>query len=471
MTGPRLRGMTLTVTERCNLRCGYCYVPVDRGRTMSDEIAAAAVDLFARHAAGDGEVSLSFFGGEPFLSTELMGRSIERTRRAMGSGRRVRVATPTNGTLLEGERLDFCREHGIEVTISLDGTEPSGERPFAGGGDSIERLLPLLPGILALGPAARVTARMTVTPSNVGRLAENVAALDRIGFRRIVFLPAFELEWGDEAVEAWGREHRRIGTWLVGLHGAGRRPPDLPTWRGVESRLIFGKPRRACGAGVRLVAVAPDGGIHPCYRFVFAADNESWRLGHVFAGLTNREALAVFATLDPTFAKPQDGDCATCPACDGCTFFCPALGHWILRDPLAIPAVACRLSRVQVEAIRPYAAGGSRAATRPARRRIRLAAAAAVATAVTGAAAASCDSAGPTPVDAADLVADAPADAGGDADADAGEEIGPGVCPVGADADAGEEIGPGVCPVGADADADAADDVPGPGTCPVPGLC
>jgi hypothetical protein len=48
---PRLRGLTLTVTERCNLRCGYCYVPVEHGRTMSPEISDGAVDLLLRHAA------------------------------------------------------------------------------------------------------------------------------------------------------------------------------------------------------------------------------------------------------------------------------------------------------------------------------------------------------------------------------------------------------------------------------------
>jgi uncharacterized protein len=463
MNEPRLRGLTLTVTERCNLRCGYCYVPVERGRTMPAETADAAVDLLLRHAAADGELSLSFFGGEPFLVPDLLERAIDRARRG-APDRKVRVATPTNGTLLEGRALELCRTHGIEAAISLDGEPASNDRPLAGGGDSTSRLLPLIPGILALGPAARITARMTVTPANVDELSENVRTLAALGFRRIVFLPAYELPWDDAAVAAWRREHERIGTWLVGVHGAGKQPPDLPTWRGVESRLLRGRPRHACGAGVRLAAVSTDGGLYPCYRFVFAERREECRLGDVRQGFTNREVLARFAALDPALARPEQGSCGTCEARDGCTFFCPALGFWTLGDPLAVPGAACRLTRAQVEAIRPHAALAVRRPTAP-RKRSRWAAAALVATAVAGGAAASaCYSSGD---DSSDTTADTPSDTSGDVGGD--DAIAPGLCPVGADADAeaDDAMPPGLCPADIGADADGDLDVPGPGVCPV----
>jgi uncharacterized protein len=481
--GSPLRSLTLTLTERCNLRCGYCYVPVERGRTMDDATVDAAVDLLVRHGAGRPGLALSFFGGEPFLQSGRMERAIDRLRASVPGGTRLRVVTPTNGTLLEGERLALCRRQGIELAVSVDGVAEDNDRPFAGGGDSTGALLGLLPGILALGSAVRVTARMTVTPANVGRLATNVRGLARLGFRRIVFLPAYELSWSDAAVDAWEREHERIGTWLAGVHGTGRRPPDLAAWRGVEQRLALRKPKRACGAGARLAAVDPDGGLYPCYRFVHAAGREEHRLGTVADGFTNHEALALFASLGPALARPEDGDCRTCDARDGCTFYCPALGFWMLRDPFAIPAAACRLARAEVAAIRRFAAVERGRA--PARARTRLAAAAVIA-AVSGAAPACYDSApGPEPGDVTDhATGDITGDVGGDeatgglcpvgadADGDGDEGIGPGRCPVGADADVdadGEEdgaIGPGLCPVVVDADADGDAGI-GPGVCPV----
>jgi uncharacterized protein len=496
MTQPRLRELTLTVTERCNMRCSYCYVPVDRGRSMSPATVDAGVDLLLRHAAPGRRLDLSFFGGEPFLRPDLLERAIVRAR---AGGRDVRAALPTNATLLDDERLALCRTHRLDLALSFDGSAAPAERPFVDGSDSAPAVARRLPEALALAPAAKLTARLTVTPANVDSLAENVREAARLGFRSIVFLPAYEAQWTDDAVAAWGREHARIGTWLVGVYGTGRRPPDLPTWRGVEARLVQGKPRRACGAGARLVAADPEGALYPCYRFLYAEGREEFRLGTVHDGFTNHEALALFAALDPSFARPEHGDCADCEARDGCTLFCPALGFWMLRDPLAIPANACRLHRAQVAAIRPYAAVERRPAT-PGRSRARWAAAAMIASAVTGAAAvAACGDGDNPPTDAAtdtptgdtgeDVIgpglcpvgadADADDDAGGpgrcpvgtDADADGDEDvIGPGVCPVGPDADAdGDEdaIGPGVCPVGPDADADGDEDVIGPGMCPV----
>jgi radical SAM protein with 4Fe4S-binding SPASM domain len=472
---PSLRGMTLTVTERCNLRCGYCYVPVERGRTMAPETVDAAVNLFARHAADAKEASISFFGGEPFLRMDLMQRAIQLARESFKDSRKVRVATPTNGTLMEGPRLEFCREQGIELAISLDGVTPGGDRRLPDGGDVAERIMSLLPGILAPQAGLRVTARMTVTPSNVDRLASSVAALTALGFRRIFFLPAYESAWDEASVETWGREHRRIATWLVGIHGAGRRPPDLPTWRGVESRLAQGKTRRACGAGDAFVAVGTDGAVFPCYRFLFAVENDAWLLGHVLEGFTNRVALDAFKNIDPSKSRPEEGDCDSCPASDGCTFFCPALGHWLLRDPLAIPAVACRLERSRVEAIRSSAAVERRFRPgRPAARR--WATAAALAAAVAGGSILASCSDQTSRKDGDDTIGDVSDQSTDDMRSDAiGEDV-----PGGDDE---QEIpGPGLCPVWLDDEEDAVSDatadadedeqeVPGPGLCPVPGVC
>ena len=52
-----LRQMTLTVTERCNQRCEYCYVDTDGGRDMSLSTAGQALDMFFRHAAPTGALT------------------------------------------------------------------------------------------------------------------------------------------------------------------------------------------------------------------------------------------------------------------------------------------------------------------------------------------------------------------------------------------------------------------------------
>lgn len=453
---PLVRSMTLAVTERCNLRCAYCYVPVTRGRTMDAGVADAAVDLLASHAPPDGTVTLSFFGGEPFLAQPTVRRASERAR-AIGDGRRrLRLTTTTNGLALDASALELCRASGMELAVSVDGDESADERPFAGGRASAPSLMAKLPAILSLDPGAKLIARMTVTPDNVGSLSRGVRALARSGFRRIFWLPAYEMDWSDEAVRAYGHEMQRIGEWLAAQRSAGASAPELPAWRGIDQRLTRGRAKAACGAGVSSVAVATDGRVLACYRLLSEPDGRSHELGDVARGLTNEAALALFASLDPAGLQPEDGDCGSCTARDGCTHFCPALGLAMRGDANAVPASVCRLMRAAVEGVRASLAGKNR------RPKIAWAAAAMVA----AASSAACGG---------DISGGLCFDGGGG-----------GLCPVMSDAaaeasgDGGIVFG-GVCDAqdGAPADVqaddvqaqDATDESYGGGICPPPGIC
>lgn len=341
---PRLRGLTLTVTEHCNLGCTYCHARRS-ARVMSDPIADAAVDLLFREARGEPSVNLSFYGGEPFLEPRLLRRVMDRARRAAARGQIIRCVTPTNGLVPGAETIRLCQEYGIELALSIDGALGSTERISPAGADPTADLLAAVPSLL---PFAK-TARLTVTPGNVQRLAENVKSVARLGFKRVVYQPAWERDWDAIAVDAWRREHDRLITWITGACSAGLEVPDLPNLTSIEARLLRGVPRRSCGAGSRFCAVAADGALFPCYRFVF---QDGCRLGHVTSGFSDAALRDRFTALDSEGQRPVDGTCETCPAHDGCTHFCPALGFLLSGDVAAVPEMVCVLTRIQVEALR-----------------------------------------------------------------------------------------------------------------------
>jgi uncharacterized protein len=375
----RPRGMILTLTERCNLRCSYCYVPVERGTSMTPEIADRAVDWFVEHAAPQVPLNLSFFGGEPFLARSEMRRTVERLRGAVGAGRQVRVVVPTNGLVLSADDLAWCRRESIELAVSIDGGPTTTERCHADGRPCATEIADAVPRLLAEVAPGTTLARMTVTPANVEHLGANVRTLASLGFGRIVYLPDHAAAWDEPALALWRREHERLATWRVGAKSAGRKVPDLPAWRAIEARLSRGIRRPRCGAGVDQVTVAPDGGIYPCYRFAYAPGVHAFRLGDVRAGITALERVAELAALDPGRLQPERRDCATCAAKDGCTHFCPALGFLALGRAAAVPEVACRLMEAQVAAVRRLRRS-ARTTTTPA-----WAAAAVMAAALTGA--------------------------------------------------------------------------------------
>ncbi len=61
---PRLRKLELILTEDCNLRCSYCWVP-KKPISMSPDIAHQAVDFLLAESGGEEQVSITLFGGEP----------------------------------------------------------------------------------------------------------------------------------------------------------------------------------------------------------------------------------------------------------------------------------------------------------------------------------------------------------------------------------------------------------------------
>jgi radical SAM protein with 4Fe4S-binding SPASM domain len=462
---PQLDGMVLTLTDQCNLRCRYCYVPVSEGRAMSPEIADRAVDFLMRQ--GQGDVQLSFFGGEPFLARDLLQRSVARARGRARPGQKVRVLSPTNGLAMTEADIAFCQRENIQLSLSIDGESDETGRAHCDGRSCAKELAQTLPSIARQLPEKSVLARMTVTPGNVDRLCTNLRFVAGLGLSRIIYQPDHTATWDEPLLVLWEREHRRIATWLLGAMSARRAIPELPAWRAIESRLVRGRKRAHCGAGVRQVAVTPDGDLVPCYRFVHlgASREESLKLGDVERGFTNDTALAQFRALTPEALHPEQGSCEDCPAHDGCTHFCPAQG-WIERRDLAgVSATTCRLMRAQVESVRGLVVGHRRPipTETPARR---WAVAALLAASMTGLGAAGCDS---SPLGVSD---------GGRKDSGATivpDAIGGGgICAVQLRSDAATNspdafMGGGICPPMLTFDASVADDRPiylG-GVCPV----
>jgi hypothetical protein len=60
--------------------------------------------------------------------------------------------------------------------------------------------------------------------------------------------------------------------------------------------------------------------------------------------ITRPTLQAAIASLGPSRVRPEEGDCAACPARHGCRFFCPSLGMLLGGDPALAretPATSC----------------------------------------------------------------------------------------------------------------------------------
>ncbi|KAF5050840.1 Radical SAM superfamily protein [anaerobic digester metagenome] len=135
-----LNQLTLSVTERCNLRCKYCTYSdnysYSRGYSTDDmpyETARQAiaqyftlVELGKRYNPYR-TLSIGFYGGEPLLNFQLIKDCVEYVS-ATYPDYDVLFTISTNGTLLNTEVSEYLMEKGFSIAISLDGPEKEHDR-------------------------------------------------------------------------------------------------------------------------------------------------------------------------------------------------------------------------------------------------------------------------------------------------------------------------------------------------------
>src|SRR5581483_6464460 len=111
------------VTLRCEHSCPYCQVSrrsVDRERfDMSEETAKRALKVALSAPAPT--IKIEFQGGEPLLNFPLIKQIVRWARRDVLAGKTLEFVIATNLALLDDEVLDFCRDHSVLLSTSLDG--------------------------------------------------------------------------------------------------------------------------------------------------------------------------------------------------------------------------------------------------------------------------------------------------------------------------------------------------------------
>jgi len=124
-------------TTLCNLDCSYCYLPFRKvDRKMPVEVAqavAASVNPWSR----TGRFSVVWHGGEPLAA----GREHFAALLAPFAAE-VEHHVQTNATLIDDAWCEFFTEHGIRVSVSVDGPEArNGDRVTRGDKPAYDRIM------------------------------------------------------------------------------------------------------------------------------------------------------------------------------------------------------------------------------------------------------------------------------------------------------------------------------------------
>lgn len=177
------KSIMLMITEKCNLRCVYCYEDHCRTGSMDFDTAVTILEQeLPKAIARQEKIRIEFFGGEILLNFELLKQVYEYIE-TIYPELDVQYAFTTNGTLFGKEEKKWFseRKEKFVCTLSLDGTPEMHDRTRKTAGQTGSWELIDIPFFLETWPGC--TAKMTVNLENLPYLSEGVQYLEKRGFR------------------------------------------------------------------------------------------------------------------------------------------------------------------------------------------------------------------------------------------------------------------------------------------------
>lgn len=293
LKSPKIYALSLAIAQKCNMGCSYCYA--DQGdfggpvKNMTAGTARQSIDLLLKGCDPGSKVQVTFLGGEPLINRKALR---ETTVYAFEEGRRknvqVNFSLTTNGTLLKEDDAAFFEEYGFAVTISLDGVGEQHDRlrPLKNGAGTYQQIIEKIRPLLAIQRRMQVSARVTVTPTNMD-LAATLQEFVDMGFHSVGFSPLLRSSSGKGEMSKEDLDRMLQGMIECGLlfeqHViTGRRFPFLNMVNALKEIAKGTHRPYPCGAGAGYMGVSADGELSACHRFV---NEPAGRMGDLTNGI------------------------------------------------------------------------------------------------------------------------------------------------------------------------------------------
>lgn len=268
--------LEVSVTEKCNLGCPYCYV-ANRPTWMTKEIFDKGMEDLPNlmQKSGDKDYHVSFFGGEPLLNWDLITHAVPYLK----SDKKCKgINIITNLTMIDNEKAHYLKENGVGVSWSFDGMSSNDTRPLL---PLLENTNPetgeLFDGILSMYEYKKDIikdltngCKVMIWPGNTKDMTENFQFLLDWGIEHPDFSIVRDDVWTVEDIKQFRHECERLADFWIEKLKSGQacsvgflRLAILDVLYG----LVKGKRPFGCFAGTNGGVLMSSGEFYPCARF------------------------------------------------------------------------------------------------------------------------------------------------------------------------------------------------------------
>ncbi len=338
----------LHLTQRCNLRCRYCFEGVKGTRDITKETVNAWIEYIKRE--GHKQFSVRFFGGEPTLRIDLIRYILEQVNKCFPAkaGYEVSYNIFTNAVYLSEELLQLVKENHIGCFVSMDGCReihdtnriyPNGKGSYAAVLENAKRL--------QKESDSRIIIRAVYDVNKNITLLDIVEECCKNGFDMI----SIELPWVEDTSSiALNEEKQDMIKKMIQeyahecVNRIYRNDYSLLSLYEIFkhiSKVSFNVPilyTDACSAGKTAMAIDVDGSIYPCHSFV---GNEEYLLGNVTDGILNKKLKEKFEG----YTCETLPDCRDCAIRYYCTKRCFADSLWFNKSVTAVNPFRCEIEK------------------------------------------------------------------------------------------------------------------------------
>lgn len=363
---PKISGGFLNVTQKCNLKCKYCFVhqqPIE----MSYEVAKDAADFYAKNALESNTIpSINFFGGEPLLRWNDIIVPLTKYIREVYEDKYT-LGLTTNGVLLDREKLEFMKENNIGFLVSIDGDKKTQDfnRPFHNGKGSFDLLKEKIPLFLEYNP--NLTFRATVNHDNVYEMSNNYLFAIEMGYNNVFMIPNIFIEWSSEEREELKRQCIKIADIYLDLIKQGRKVEfnqfsDAKNKIAQLNKLIGSNSYRdqgirfpafgRCGlGGTKFASIGASGDIYSCQELVESPElGDKFKIGNIYTGVDAAARWKIMSNFDTRNVRRSDNKtCRDCALNKICTGACTINNYLATGDLEIMPTILCEYYQIMIE--------------------------------------------------------------------------------------------------------------------------
>ena len=339
-----LRLLFWETTVGCNLRCAHCRAVAEPGRAP-DEMDTKQAMAFVDDVASFADPIMILSGGEPLYRPDILDIA------AHASGKGLRVALATNGTLVDAPKAHGIKQSGIErLSISIDGPQGANHDQFRGVTGAFDAALDGARYLRKEGVGVQFNT--TVTQHNIDSLPEIVALAEREGCVALHLFLLVPVGCGLEVAETEQispDEYEHVLNWFYRVSRETEmelRATCAPHYYRIirerakeEGRRVTPKTdgmaamTKGCLAGSSVCFVSYKGDVYPCGYFPVSAGNvRETSLRNIWEGASLFQQLRS--------ADDLEGKCGFCEfrnVCGGCRARAFGLtGNYMGEEPFCV---------------------------------------------------------------------------------------------------------------------------------------